>query len=286
MTSPQLIATARELLDSGKTAAAAACLKAAMRIDPSDLDAHNLVELHRIEGALGPAFGIDGVISPSDEIFRFFANHPSSLNPVRDYLSDGWRTLSELLRITEQLDRKLSHSARFLEFACGYGRFTRHLVKVLPQGALHVSDVMPGSVDFLRERLGVDGFYSTTDPAGLNFPGRYDGIFVLSLFSHLPHATWSAWLARLYDALEPGGMLIFSTHGERSAEVAGVSLPDDGYAFFAESESSTLEGEVYGCTYTSTAYVQRAIACLPGTPRVTRFPAHFWGNQDGYVIIR
>ncbi len=281
-----LTTLARELLDAGKPSAAATCLNAARRLDPANLDAHNLLELHALDGALGPPFGIDGVISPSDEIFRFFARHPSSRNPVRDYLADGWRTLAELMRLTEQVDRKLRDCRRFLEFACGYGRFTRHLVKALPDGALHVSDVMPGSVDFLRERLGVQGFYSTTDPASVNIPAHYDAIFVLSLFSHLPDATWQVWLARLYDALEPGGMLIISTHGERSGQVAGVTLPADGHLFFAESESATLDGEVYGCTYTSAAYVKRAISSLPGQPRVMHLPAHFWDNQDGYVIIR
>lgn len=286
MKSYELTEVARTLLAAGNRDAASTCLNAALRLSPDDLAAHNLREQYQLAGALGAPFGIEGRIAAEDEIFRFFANHPSSLNPVRDYLADGWRTLAELLRLTERLDRKLSECRSFLEFACGYGRFTRHLVKALPNGALHVSDVMPGSVDFLREHMGVEGFYSTTDPATVAIPRRYEIIFVLSLFSHLPDSTWGAWLRRLFDALEPGGMLIISTHGERSAEVAGVTLPDNGYLFFAESESDALDGEVYGSTFTASAYVHRAIAQLPGSPRTIHLPAHFWDNQDAYAIIR
>lgn len=281
-----LIDLARQLLADGRDADAATCLNAARRLDPAGLDAHNLLEAHRLPGSLGGPFGIEARIAPEDEIYRFFTTHPSSINPVRDYLADGWRTLSELLRLAERTGFRLGDCGSFLEFACGYGRFTRHLVKALPPGALHVSDVMPGSVDFLNRHLGVQGFYSSTDPAALRLPRRYQTIFVLSLFSHLPHTTWPVWLGLLHDALEPGGMLIITTHGEYSAQTAGVALPDDGFLFFPDSESSALDSSAYGSTFTSADYVHRAVDRLPGAPRREHLPAHFWSNQDAYVIWR
>lgn len=284
--SSSLYPIARQLLNEGRTAQATEILHAALKLNPADIDSHNLIEGHGLSNNFGTAFGICAQIHPNDEIFRFFANHPSSRNPIRDYLADGWRTLAELMRLSEHIGLRLSACNAFLEFASGYGRFTRHLVKALPAGHLHVSDVMPGSVDFLRDQLHVNGFYSSTDPKQVRFERRFEVIFVLSLFSHLPDSAWLPWLQRLYDALEPGGHLIISTHGTRSAQLAGVTLSEHGYAFFAESESSTLDGQVYGCTYTADPYVRRQVNALHPQARLTHFPAHFWDNQDAYVISR
>lgn len=281
-----LIVLARKMLAQGSPSEAAHCLRGALRLSPDNLEAHNLIEAHRLEGNFAEAFGINARISPDDDIFRFFANHPSSLNPIRDYLSDGWRTLCELHKILETVDRPLGRHTTFLEFACGFGRFSRHLAGALPPGALHVSDIVPGSVDFLREQLGVDGFYSTAAPEALRAPTRYDAIFVLSLFSHLPRSTWGRWLQSLYALLAPKGLLIFTTHGTRSAQLAGISLPADGFAFFPTSESSALSGEEYGCTYTAPDFVHRTIAASLGPVETREFPAHFWSNQDAFVVSR
>lgn len=281
-----LVATARTLLAQNARPEATHCLQAALKLAPDSLDAHNLVEENRLEGNFTEAFGINARISPNDDIFRFFSNHPSSLNPIRDYLSDGWRTMCELRSLLEALGRPLSTHQAFLEFACGFGRFSRHLAGALPANALHVSDVVPGSVDFLRKELGVEGFYSTTVPEDLAAPRAYDAIFVLSLFSHLPRSTWSRWLCRLYSMLAPGGVLIFTTHGVRSAQLANVGLPDDGFAFFSASESNALPGEEYGCTYTSPDFVRRSISESLGTVDVRAFTAHFWSNQDAFAVFR
>lgn len=254
-------------------------------MEPGNLTAHNLVEKHRLASNFSDWVRVNCTISPDDDIFRFFRNHPSSLNPVRDYLADGWRSLAELQRIMEAIDLKLSTCTSFLEFASGFGRFTRHLATVLPRGSLYVSDVVPGSVTFAREQFGVEGFYSTTDPAALNPGKQFQIIFVLSLFSHLPRATWGAWLERLYQLLAPGGTLIFSTHGEKCARLQKVSMPADGFAFFPSSESHALPGHEYGVSFTSESFVRAAISAL--NPQAVRFfPAHFWGNQDGFAVTR
>lgn len=281
-----LIATARSLLTQNARIEATHCLQAALKLAPDNLDAHNLIEENLLEGNFTEAFNINARISPDDDIFRFFANHPSSLNPIRDYLSDGWRTMCELRSLLEALERPLNTQGAFLEFACGFGRFSRHLAGALPANSLHVSDVVPGSVDFLREQLGVGGFYSATVPEDLAAPQAYNAIFVLSLFSHLPRSTWSRWLRRLNSMLAPGGVLIFTTHGVRSAQLANVNLPEDGFAFFSASESNALPGEEYGCTYTSPDFVRRTISESLGVVGIREFTAHFWSNQDAFAVFR
>ncbi|MCG6966804.1 MAG: class I SAM-dependent methyltransferase [Chromatiaceae bacterium] len=250
----------------------------------SFIEQHNEREVRRDEGAFSHWMGVNCEIHPNDEIFRFFYHHPSSVNPVRDYLADGWRTLCELMVLLERVDRPLLKTASLLEFASGYGRFTRHLARFMDAQALYAADVMPGSAEFVRERFGVQGFYSSTDPKSLNLPRAFDTVFVLSLFTHLPAATWRSWLERLFAALQPGGALIFSTHGTGFAVRHGIKLNERGYHFIRSSESSTLGAGEYGTTFTSERFVRDAVAALPGA-RIEQYSAdYFWSGQDAWVV--
>ena len=272
-------------LKENDAAAATYSLDQALAFAPTYLPAHNLKEKHHLSGNFSQWMGVNAEISPEDDIFRFFANHPTSKNPFRDYLSDGWRTMVELQGVLDIFDLSVGRCNKFLEFACGHGRFTRHLARVLNHGQLTVSDVVPGSVDFLQSTLGVKGFYSSTDPEKLQIPEKYDVIFVLSLFSHLPVSVWKSWFKVLHSALTPGGLLIFSTHGEKCARLEGVELGEHAYQFFPSSESTALDGATYGCTYASLDYVKNAVIdALGENVTIHATPNHFWGNQDAIVV--
>jgi len=280
-----LITLAQNHLAQNNLQAAADCLTAVLEMEPDNLIAHNLREQQDLPGCFGRWMGVKAEISEDDDIFKFFVAHPTSRNPLRDYLSDGWRTMIELQSVMEQHGHTLSTSQGFLEFASGHGRFTRHLVNRIPHGHLTVSDVVPGCVDFLKALCGVQGFESTKDPAALVIPGKYQQVFVLSLFSHLPDSTWGAWAEKLFSALQPGGLLIFSTHGLKCAQQSGVTLNEEGYAFFASSESSAIDGQIYGTAFTSPEYVHKTVASALGSKvQVSIMPNHFWGNQDAVVI--
>jgi SAM-dependent methyltransferase len=97
-----------------------------------------------------------------------------------------------LLLLLERADQPLVKMNHVLEFASGHGRFTRHLVKAIGPGRVTVSDVVADAVDFARQSFGVQGFVSHAVPEQLAWPRRYDLVFVLSLFSHLPRGSWGA----------------------------------------------------------------------------------------------
>jgi SAM-dependent methyltransferase len=250
-----------------------------------DIEAHNERERNRAPGNYGERMNVNCVIDSRDDIFRFFVSHPMAANPVREYLSDGWRTLGELMLALESVDRSLWKCRSLLEFAAGFGRFTRHLTKVMP-GRLTCSDVMPGSVDFLCEQFGVAGFYSASNPEALEIPDRYDLVFVLSLFTHLPPHRWSAWLRKLFSAVTPGGALLVSVHNEARARELGVSFDAQGTHYIASSESPLLDSDSYGTTFTTRRFVEREVAAaLPGNTIDYREIA-FWHGQDAVIIAK
>lgn len=285
-TASDLIQLASQALETADRDRAAVCLRAAIQLDPANLDAHNLREREQLADFMSGWTGVNAVISKDDDIFRFFAGHPTSLNPVRDYLADGWRTLSELMWLLEVHERPLSKVTSFLEFASGFGRFTRHLAKRLPAGALCVSDIVPAAMEFLPQQFPVQAVASTHLPEALQLPRQFEVVFVLSLFSHLPASTWSRWLTRLWQATAPGGLLVFSTHGKSCVDRAQLTLGQDGFAFFGGSESTALDDALYGVTYTSEEFVREAVqAHAPGA--VHTFVAdHFWSQQDAHILRR
>jgi SAM-dependent methyltransferase len=171
------------------------------------------------------------------------------------------------------------HPRRMLDFASGYGRLTRLLVHEHLADEITVSDILEGGVAFQSAQFGVRSLLSTTDPAQFEAPERYDLIFVASLFTHLPPATFTSWLRRLADLLEPEGLLIFSVHDEDLT-------PDqvEGIRFESQSESRVLDVEEYGTTFVTEEYVRGQVSGIGESWACVRLPRALSDWQDVYVI--
>ena len=270
-------------IEASQPAEAALLFASVLALDPANLTAHNALERMQAPQRYSRWMQLNCVIDPRDDIFRFFANHEIAKNPIREYLADGWRTLSELMLLLEAVDRPLLKTQSALEFAAGFGRFTRHLVKVLP-GRVTCTDVMPGSVEFLREQFGVESFQSSHDPEQVLAPDKYDLVFVLSMFTHLPTRMWAPWLRALQRTVKPGGLLVFSVHNEDVAKEIGVVFDEAGTHFINSSESPSIDAETYGTTFTTKKFVEDAVDSAFATKPLLYKPQGFWNGQDGVVV--
>ncbi len=259
-----------------------ACL-IALKNNPTDLAAHNALEAMRAPGCYSEWMLINATIHPQDEIFHYFAGHESAGNPFREYLSDGWRSMVELMTILEHVNRPLLKFNSVLEFAAGFGRFTRHLAKALP-GKLTCSDVQADSVDFLKKSFGVDGFYSTHEPDTLNFPAQYELVFALSMFTHVPLEMWGPWLRCMYRGVAPGGLLVITIHNENMAKKSGVQFSERGDHFIRSSESTSLDSAVYGTTFTTTQCAINAVQSALQQNILAHEEIAFWTGQDAIII--
>lgn len=226
---------------------------------------------------------VNCMIEPRDDLLDFIARGAHGQNPIRAYLADGWRTLSELMLLLERLERPLLSFDSVLEFACGYGRFTRHLAQALP-GRVAAADILPGSVDFVRAQFGVEAFVSDPEPEQIRFPRPFELVFVLSLFTHLPVAQWGRWLNVLAGAVAPGGLLVFTVHSESLAAAHGVRFDANGVHFVPSSESPSLDPSRYGTTFTTRAVVERELRQALGTSPLVYAEDAFWVGQDALVV--
>jgi 2-polyprenyl-3-methyl-5-hydroxy-6-metoxy-1,4-benzoquinol methylase len=218
------------------------------------------------------------------ESFRYFRT-------LESYFEGGEGNVAALEQILSEAGHGLAQADAVLEFACGAGRLTRHLVRRMDRAKLTVSDIDRGAVDFVRKTFGVDGFYSESEPEKLAHDRRYDVIIVVSLFSHLPSHSWKRWLRRLEEMLSAGGLLVFST---LTWNVDNDTVPDYqrdafelGLLYSERNETrGRLGGTDYGTTYTRKDFVSKAVSENHSGTLIGYFPGALNGVQDVYVVRR
>ena len=225
-------------------------------------------------------------ICEDDEMYLF------SLNNVKDdrdralvrYYSIGRRILDTVKQVVEWHFGSFENVPSFLDFACGYGRFTRFLIQEIPPERIWVSDIYANAVKFQTEYLGVNGIVSTGKPENYLIDRKFDCILANSFFSHMPERTFTSWLQNLYDLLTPNGILMFSVHDE-CLRLANIEMPANGILFSPQSESQSLDKEEYGTTYVTEKFVRECVARVSGGKAfVHRIKKGICRFQDLYVV--
>ena len=233
------------------------------------------------------AFGIAGEIHPQDFIFQFvLKGAESEADAARDYY-EGGGVAADWLKRTIATFRSVDEPFKLLEFAAGYGRVSRHVVKAIPQAQIVASDIHPAAVGFLRQ-IGIDAHQSSATPQTFSIDQRFDVIFALSFFTHMPKSTWAGWLQALLRHLEPGGCLVFTTHGVPGMKVMGdahqrtLAFDEDGFWFAPMSEQEDIDTAEYGSTGTSFRYVHKVVEECGAS--LFSFQERGAGYQDVYVV--
>jgi SAM-dependent methyltransferase len=225
-------------------------------------------------------------ICEDDEMYLF------ALGNVKDdrdralvrYYSLGRRILDTIKQIVDWHFGSFENVPSFLDFACGYGRFTRFLIQEIPPERIWVSDISTKAVKFQTEYLNVNGIVSTGNPENYLVDRKFDCIVVNSFFSHMPERTFSNWLENLYNSLTPNGLLIFSVHDE-CLRAPGAEMPAKGILFSPNSEIQSLDKEEYGTTYVTEKFVRENISSLSsGKAFVHRIEKGLCRFQDLYIV--
>lgn len=240
--------------------------------------------------------GLDLAIDERDEMLGFLVG---GMEGDRDkalfaYFRSGLSIADGLLQVLRwRFPPRLGGNTvgKVLDFASGYGRITRFLVREIPPERLWVADVYEGGVRFQEERFGVRGVVSTVRPEDLELGETFDAILVTSLFTHLPEERFLAWLRVLLGRLEPGGVLAFSTHDpsllghDPSLLLPCPAMPESGLLFQEISESGSLDTGDYGSTWVTEAFVRGAVAQVAPSASVHRLERGLCNYQDLYLAV-
>ncbi len=225
-------------------------------------------------------------ICEDDEMYLFAL---SNVKDDRDralvrYYAIGRRILDTVKQVVDWHFGGFENVQSFLDFACGYGRFTRFLIQEMPAERIWVSDIYANAVKFQTEYLGVNGIVSTGKPENYLIDQKFDCILANSFFSHMPERTFTNWLQNLYDLLTPNGILMFSVHDE-CLRAVGTQMPASGILFSAQSESQSLDNEEYGTTYVTEKFVREVVDRVSaGKAFVHRIEKGICRFQDLYVV--
>lgn len=231
---------------------------------------------------------VDRAIDARDEMLGYL----QALEPEGDreralfqYFRSGASIADSMLQLLLWRFGDPGRIGRVLDFASGYGRVTRFLVREIPPHRLRVADVYEDGVRFQEERFGVRGIVSSLRPEDFARNARderFDAVLVTSLFTHLPEERFLSWLRVLLGLLAPGGTLVFSAH---SPEVLppGVEMPESGFCFRETSESGSLDTRDYGSTWVTEAWVRGALEAQGAS--VHRLERGLCDFQDLYVAL-
>lgn len=240
-------------------------------------------EYARAAAGNDPEFIVD--VDPADEMYAFGLRslHGSADAAAVLYFSTG-RLIADSTR--EALAWRFGgrNPGRVLDFAAGFGRATRFLVRDLGAASLTVAEIDPAALAFQRRAFGVDTLLSPAESDDFRPEKDYDAVVVASFFSHLSEIRFRAWLERLWAAVAPGGALVFSTHGPALLEEdADWSR---GVVFRPTSETTRLDPDEYGTSWVTADFVENAArhGCAGGAFHAVPFGLD--GNQDLYVIAR
>jgi SAM-dependent methyltransferase len=241
--------------------------------------------------ASGPG-ALDLAIDGRDEMLGFLldACEGDRDRALFGYFRSGASIADSLTQVLRWWFGAPGRAARVLDFASGYGRVTRFLVREIPPARVWVADVYAEGVRFQEERFGVHGIVSTLRPEDFVCAERFDAILVTSLFTHLPEERFVAWLRVLLGLLAPGGLLAFSTHSTQVLPL-GAGMPETGILFAETSESGSLAKSDYGSTWVTEEFVRSALARATGSPvgpggaSLLRLERGLCNFQDLYIAL-
>ena len=227
-------------------------------------------------------------ICEDDEMYLFsltnVADGDDGTRALVRYYAIGRSVLDTVKQVVAWHFGSFENVPSFLDFACGYGRFTRFLIQEMPPEKIWVSDIYANAVKFQTEYLGVSGIVSTGKPENYLIDRKFDCILANSFFSHMPERTFTNWLQNLYDLLTPNGILMFSVHDECLLE-PHIEMSAKGILFSPQSESQSLDKEEYGTTYVTENFVREIVEKVSGGKAfVHRIKKGICRFQDLYVV--
>ena len=184
-----------------------------------------------------------------------------------------------------------------LDLPSGYGRVLRMLKAAFPGASLTACDTNPAAVDFCARVFGAEPVVADPRPHALSLPHSYDLIWCGSLLTHLPQKAFHGILELFDRHLQPGGVLVFTTHGRAIAELLEAdrvrfSIHPPAAARLQQRHAKTGFGfqpypysrdRSYGIALTSEAWVRRALDRRRRLRLISYTDAAWDGAQDAVV---
>ena len=224
----------------------------------------------------------------------------TSRESIENYLRAARSAVDVIAAALAEVGRSYDDIASCLDFGCGHGRVLRLLQQRVAPQRITACDLDEEGVRFCAAEFGVTPLMSSWDIERIAF-GTYDLIWSGSVFTHLDAASCDQLLRRMGQSLRPGGLMVFSMHGEFSlanlahlyggehaaeAEAIRQEVATQGIAFRHYASSWGDFAGSYGMTWHRKEYLQeRAAALSDGTLRLAFFRPQGWDHHHDVIAF-
>jgi SAM-dependent methyltransferase len=247
----------------------------------------------KVRFALGDSLGARQVDGISGRVhYNDFMLNSTAPADVKYYLHGANEFVDILPRSCREAGRDPQSIANVLEVGCGYGRIVRELRKRMPWARVSVSDVIESAARFTASEFGAQ-YIPPLEEAGAEYNGRFDLVYLLSVYSHLRRDMVAANLRRVSAVLKPGGVAVITLQGQGSAETV------ERYGFYWLDKANLLQAMArdgylyekypyyyaeYGVTwFTQPAFDRLVRETTPGLTAISFRPMDIDGHQDTLV---
>lgn len=195
------------------------------------------------------------------------------------YAKTSIATAQRLAEMLAESGRPVESFLSILDFGCGCGR-TMSNIPFRGKEFWGV-DIDPDSVEWCNANIPNIRCKVTEPLPPLDFTdGQFDLIYAISVFTHLDFKFQCAWRDELFRILAPGGLLLFSIHGE---SISKDRISEGGIAYMASEKLHGILPEWYQTTYQTRDSVYEVFGSKFET---ITFVAGGMGAQDVYLAYK
>ena len=148
-------------------------------------------------------------VAPADDMMTFGPD-------LRNYFEVGESALAQIKAGLAAAGAPAPQ--RILDLPCGYGRVLRHLRAEWPNAAITAMDLDAEAVAFCANTFAARPVVSRQPLWDVDAGDGYHLLWCGSLLTHFDEPDWAPTLSYFRDRLVPGGVVVFTTHGEFSID--------------------------------------------------------------------
>lgn len=178
-----------------------------------------------------------------------------------DFVRSGYRSIEDFNKALSKYGKDISDFQSILDFGCGCGRIFMVLNREYSNLNIFGCDIDPEAIRYCSEQLGDIGeFAVNNDNPPSNFQDdKFDLIYGVSVFTHLPEKLQFDWLKDLKRISKTGGYLLLTVENKKILKYLNPDQRSkfDSYGFI-QIQMGKVEGlpDYYKTTLHSHSYIK------------------------------